>query len=94
VGQPVAIVVSAVAGSAADLPAIDGRAGFRDASVDLALALLQPESDFQLLLDREVLEVECLARPDAVLASRALISASFGAGGEAHQTASELNGFD
>ena len=38
---------------------------FGDGGVDLALALLQPESDFQLLLDREVLEVECLAGPDA-----------------------------
>ena len=62
--QPVAVIVGAVAGQRADPPAVDCLADIGDALVNLSLAFLHAETDFELLLQREVLEVEGLARPD------------------------------
>jgi hypothetical protein len=48
------------------IPSIDRRADIRDGFVDLAITLfLHAQADFQLLLQREVLEIEGLAWPDA-----------------------------
>src|SRR5580704_4173789 len=63
--QPVAIVVGAVARQRADAPAVNSLAGIGDGLVDLALAFLHAQADLQLVLQRESLEVEGLARPDA-----------------------------
>src|SRR5206468_2314226 len=63
--QPVAVEEGAVTCQRGDAPAVNRFAGMGDGLLDLAVALLHAQADFQLLLQREVLEVESLARSDA-----------------------------
>src|SRR5207302_5445718 len=56
--QPVAIVVDAVAWQRADPPAVDRLAGVGYGLVDLSLRFFPAQANLQLILHREVLDVE------------------------------------
>src|SRR6202035_5569313 len=63
--QPVAVEKSTIAEQRADPPAIDRLAGIGDGLIDLLLTFLHAQADFELLLQRQVLEGEGFGGSDA-----------------------------
>jgi hypothetical protein len=63
--QPVAVEKSTIAEQRADSPATDRLAGIGDGLIDLLLTFLHAQADFELLLQRQVLEAEGFAGSDA-----------------------------
>src|SRR6202030_4405755 len=63
--QPVAVEKSTIAEQRTDPPAVDRLAGIGDGLIDLLLTFLHAQADFELLLQRQVLEAEGFAGSDA-----------------------------